>query len=257
MRIYKQLAGAAMMTAIVAAGVAADKKTQLVESVYDFGVIRETDGKITGHAHIVNISDAPTYIRDVRPSCGCTGAEYSTEPIAPGDTAEISFTYDPVGRPGTINKTVKVYIGDSDERHIVHLAGRVVGSPATLAWKYPVECGPLLLTDSVIDLGRINAGSGRHTFLRMINASMDTLRPEVLTQYPALSVDITPAVIEPGDMATLGIYFNTKFEQARGPVSYTIPIALQGDTASAARVTLRADILTQPADTTASPAAGA
>ena len=34
-------------------------------------------------------------LRDVRPSCGCTGAEWEKRPVAPGETGEIKITFDP------------------------------------------------------------------------------------------------------------------------------------------------------------------
>lgn len=219
-------------------------ETVLIDPEYDFGVIRERDGSVTGTAHVVNLGPDTTYVRDVRPSCGCTGARYVTDPIAPGDTTEISFTYNPIGRPGTISKTVKIYIGDGDERHIVRLSGRVVGSAQTLSRNYPVECGPLRLSDSVADMEKVAENSGRHAFLRLINASLDTLRPQYICDSKALSVDVTPAVLVPGDIGTLGIYLNTKFTDTIGHVEYPIQVSAHPDSA---RVTVKviADIISE------------
>ena len=42
-----------------------------------------------------NTGQTPLLLRDVRPSCGCTGAEWEKRPVAPGQTGEIKITFDP------------------------------------------------------------------------------------------------------------------------------------------------------------------
>ena len=42
-----------------------------------------------------NTGQTPLLLRDVRPSCGCTGAEWEKRPVAPGETGEIKITFDP------------------------------------------------------------------------------------------------------------------------------------------------------------------
>ena len=37
-----------------------------------------------------NTGQTPLLLRDVRPSCGCTGAEWEKRPVAPGETGEIN-----------------------------------------------------------------------------------------------------------------------------------------------------------------------
>jgi hypothetical protein len=40
-----------------------------------------------------NVSDQSVEIKDVRTSCGCTGAKFEKKSYAPGDKGEISVTY--------------------------------------------------------------------------------------------------------------------------------------------------------------------
>ena len=42
-----------------------------------------------------NTGQTPLRRRYVRPSCGCTGAEWEKRPVAPGETGEIKITFDP------------------------------------------------------------------------------------------------------------------------------------------------------------------
>lgn len=77
-------------------------------------------------------------ITGARPSCGCTGVAYPDDPIAPGDTVKFSFTYNPLGRPGRFEKSIRVYIGDFDTATI-RIRGNVLGTPESLSTLYPVE----------------------------------------------------------------------------------------------------------------------
>lgn len=221
-------------------------EVKLLDPEYKFGIIRETDGEQTGVARLVNVGDTPTYIRDVRPSCGCTGAAYNDNLLQPGDTTTVSFTYNPAGRPGKFTKTVKVYVGDGEERHVIRLTGNVVGSAATLSRNYPVECGPLRLAERTVDLRDVRQSAGRHAFVRIINQSMDTVRPEWEYSNPALSLDVAPEVIPPGEVATFGIFLNSRFEKQAGRVEYRIPFHAAGDS-TYVDIVVRANIL--PADT--------
>ena len=234
-------AGGAVVALVATAFFAGRAEVRLVDPIYDFGIIREADGPRTGYAHIVNLGPDSTFISDVRPSCGCTGANFFSDPIAPGDTTTVSFTYDPKGRPGFFEKTVKIYVGDNRERYIVKMSGTVVGTPESLRRNYPVEDGRIRLSDSEIDLGKVKGGDGRHAFVRVVNASMDTVTPVWANTDKALSIDVTPKTLTPGDLATFGVYLNTRFEERRGPVEYVIPLKAEGDSTSV-DIVIRADI---------------
>lgn len=244
--ISGKLKPAAVTVCSVAASLAfcgaAFGEVKLLDETYDFGVIYELDGTKTGTARVVNLGPDETYIRELRPSCGCTGADYDKEILAPGDTARISFSYNPVGRPGKFNKTVKVYFGDGDERATIHLEGRVLGSPQTLSANYPVEAGRLRLSEREVELRDLQRGLGRHVFIRMVNQSPDTITPVFENHYKALSIDVTPKVMPPGEIAMLGIYLNSRFEEREDELTdYVIPVRAEGD-AESVDIVIRAQI---------------
>ena len=114
------LAGLAVMQA--------SGEVRWLETKYDFGLMKEAAG-----SEAVNVLDA-------KPSCGCTGATYPQDPVMPGDTAVITFTYDPAGRPGRFDKTIKVRF-DNGRREVIRIVGNVLGTPESLAQFYPVEAG--------------------------------------------------------------------------------------------------------------------
>lgn len=197
-------------------------------SEYNFGAFKEADGPRTGFVKFINAGDSATFIRSVRPSCGCTAAKYTKEMIQPGDTVTVSFTYNPAGRPGPFDKTVKVYIGEKNELKIIRITGTVIGAPETLNNHYPNEAGPIRIESLVQPMGEIKKGASRHGFINIYNQSQDTVRPSWTTSSRAVEVDLTPKALAPGEIGTFGIYLNTGLEKEVGPVDYVVTIMPDG-----------------------------
>ena len=79
------------------------------EEVHDFGTISESDGDVTYEFVFTNTGDAPVVIHHINSSCGCTAAQWSEEPVAPGKTGVIKATYHAKGYPGRFFKTLTVF----------------------------------------------------------------------------------------------------------------------------------------------------
>ncbi len=74
---------------------------------------------------ICNTGSEPLVIRDVRPSCGCTGVVWSKKPVLPGGTTEISIVFEP-NSLGRFMKSINVLCNTSQHLHQLHLRGEVV-----------------------------------------------------------------------------------------------------------------------------------
>lgn len=194
---------------------------------YDFGVIYESAGPQTGSVRFVNRGPEPTAIVKVRPSCGCTTAGFTEGTILPGDTATVTFTYDPTRRPGRFDKTVKVTYGEDRQLAVIHLKGTVLGTPETLYSEYPVEVGPLRLSESRMEAGTVRFGTARHLFLRGCNQTDRIIRPRFSSANKALSIDASADSVAPGDIVSVSIYLNTR--DTDGPQELNIPIAVVAD----------------------------
>lgn len=95
------------------------------ETDFDFGVIKEANGKVSHVFTIKNTGTAPLVIAKVQPSCGCANPEYSKEPVAPGKDTKIKITFDPAGRPGPFTKTIAIYSNGRDGAFILRIKGKV------------------------------------------------------------------------------------------------------------------------------------
>ncbi len=195
------------LTLIPSLGLADDIKWLSTE--YDFGTFREADGKRTGFVRFVNQGNEPTVINRVKPTCGCTVADYTQGEIAPGDTATVSFTYNPAGRPGRFLKHVKVYTGVDNLLTSITIRGTVIGAPQTLAAEYPVVAGALRLSTDTLKMGHVVMGAARNEFIHGYNQNPDTLELTWSDVPRAVSLGVSSRKIAPGDIFTLSVYLNT------------------------------------------------
>lgn len=209
-------------------------RVEWMNTRYDFGTWPEKDGLREGKARFVNKGDTAVIIRHVRPSCGCTGVEYTQSPVAPGDTGVISFNYNPKGRPGHFEKTIRVFLDSESKPEVIHISGTVVGDESSLLHRYPVALGPLRLSGYLVDFGDVEWGTSRHTFISAYNASTSQVMP-VLDRVVAtdetlpVEVTITPKVVAPGQIQTISVYMNGSMAPQPGPLQTTQTICV-GDT---------------------------
>lgn len=116
------------MAILLATGMASAQQKAVIsaeQTSYDFGTIKEANGKISHTFQIKNQGDMPLVITRVIASCGCTTPEWTKEPIAPGKTGDIKVTYDPAGRPGPFTKTISVYSNGKTGSFVLTIRGKV------------------------------------------------------------------------------------------------------------------------------------
>lgn len=101
------------------------------ETIHDFGKLKQNDpGAVT--FSMKNISEAPVIITQARSSCGCTVAEYTKEPVKPGESGSVKATYN-TSRVGPFTKTVTVTIEGFSSPQILTIKGEVIAPPAAPA----------------------------------------------------------------------------------------------------------------------------
>lgn len=192
-----------------------------LEKSYDFGLFKESEGIRTGVLRFVNRGAEPVVITDARVSCGCTGVEYPQDPVAPGDTATLRVSYNPLNRPGKFNKSVRVYIGDN-QIYTLRVTGNVLGTPESLAQFYPVEVGPLRLSQRQLKVGTVPKGKTMTYFINGYNQSMDTIPVAMVSGNQAVSVAANFRELPPGETVTWSITFDTRKLDQLGPFEITL-----------------------------------
>jgi hypothetical protein len=190
----------------IALSASADADIKWLKVNHNFGAFNESDGPVTCSYQYVNSGDKPLVIVSARATCGCTSPKYSNKKLAPGDTAEISVTFNPAGRIGRFEKKVYVETNTRDSRSILTLGGVIIGSPETLAQRFPYDFGRLRLSNRIVPLGEVYKGRTKSIFVDLYNSSLDTLRPKAIDMPEYLEADMSPEILPPGQQGTLVLY---------------------------------------------------
>ncbi|OJV83097.1 MAG: hypothetical protein BGO34_22540, partial [Bacteroidia bacterium 44-10] len=107
----KKISLVLLLTVLVSGVAFAQQKPEMdfKRTEHNFGIIKEEIGSVSTQFEFTNNGKSPLIIQRVSASCGCTTPSYTKEPILPGKKGTISATYSTVRRPGTFNKTIRVY----------------------------------------------------------------------------------------------------------------------------------------------------
>jgi len=111
---------------IVSSTISAQEKGvfQFENETINYGVIaRNSDGNRS--FTFTNVGDEPIIITKVKGSCGCTIATKPSNPILPGETAEIGIKY-ATNRLGGFLKTIIITSNASEISKVVRIKGNVV-----------------------------------------------------------------------------------------------------------------------------------
>ena len=114
-------------------------KLEFKNTYYDFGEIKEENGKVTGRFEFTNVGDSNLILVNVRPGCGCTAADYTKTPIKPNEKGFIDATYDPYNRQaGGFTKNIRVYTNEPQFKnpknppHLIYIKGFAIKRPPTI-----------------------------------------------------------------------------------------------------------------------------
>lgn len=93
---------------------------------HDFGDFSESNAIQKCTFTFRNVGGQPLVINQVMASCGCTVAEYTKTPIAPGETGTIAVTYNGKGKfPGAFKKTITVRTNGAVEMTRLYIKGNM------------------------------------------------------------------------------------------------------------------------------------
>jgi len=106
---------------------------QWLDSIKNFGTINQGD-KIQILFRCKNTGTKPLIIANARPGCGCTIADYTHEPIAPGAEGLVTASFDSNHghASGEVRKTVMVTTNTKgNTEHYLIFTGEVKGGTST------------------------------------------------------------------------------------------------------------------------------
>lgn len=185
----------------------AGAKIEWKEVRHDFGAFDETLGPVTAEFVFYNRGDEILVVLGARANCGCTTPKYSQEIVMPGDSAILTVSYDPEGRPGRFEKKIYVDTNTDPKRSTLSIRGVSVGTSGSVKSRYPVEVGPSMrLAHPAALLGNIKRGHIKSVFESGYNTSVDTLRPVVEDLPTWLEVSVVPEKVGPGEQVSFDFF---------------------------------------------------
>ncbi len=99
-------------------------KMEFENTVYDFGKIKE--GEVIKHIFkFENTGTSPVILSQVSASCGCTTPSFTTTPVLPGKTGEITVEFNSSGQLGQQQKIITIASNAESNITTVQLKGEV------------------------------------------------------------------------------------------------------------------------------------
>lgn len=198
---------------------------------HDFGKINEADGRVTTIFSFKNEGMDPLVLSNVRASCGCTTPKWTREPIEPGQTGEITVTYNPNGRPGRFQKTITVTSNAKDNATTkLYIKGEVIPKPAKPVNQYTVQMGELSLKSKSINFGDIKKGGNPSMEIEYASHTDHNLKVELFTR-PAdtyLISQVSLQEVKPQETGKLQFVLNTADCPLYGPVELQAYVVVDG-----------------------------
>lgn len=151
-----------------------------------------------------NKGDEAMQIVDVRPSCGCTQAEWTRSTIAPGQRGQITAIYD-AQMLGTFRKELAVYTTAAPEPIYLQMEGRVVTQKIDYTGDFPIDLGNIRLNTNYLEFDDVNRGDHPVAELQVFNMERTPYRPNLMHLPAYLSVQCIPEVIAGGRMGRVRI----------------------------------------------------
>ncbi|MFD0766860.1 DUF1573 domain-containing protein [Mucilaginibacter lutimaris] len=94
------------------------------EEKHDFGKIAQGT-PVTTVFEFTNVGKEPLILTEVKPTCGCTIADYTKTPVAPGGKGSIKITYN-AAVASAFNKTIVVTSNAKTPTKYLNIVGEVV-----------------------------------------------------------------------------------------------------------------------------------
>ena len=168
----------------------AQPKATLDKKVHEFGVVLWKH-PATATFTIKNDGDKPLVISNVTTSCGCTMADWTKTPIAPGATGTVSSTFDAKAL-GHFYKDIGVYCNAADRPIYLMIQGEVSADPKNYTLTHPFEIGAIRLNKDAIEFDDANKGDKPTMEILVANTTNEVYAPVLMHLPPYMEAVAVP-----------------------------------------------------------------
>ena len=205
-----------LLASSLAAITFAQGKFSFTEESYDFGTV--TEGvKATHTFQFTNTGDAPIVISGVRASCGCTTPQWPKEPIAPGETGEITAIYNSKGRLNAFNKSIRVTSNATEATKTLYIKGNVVKEPPRVYTEAEKAASPKIAIDRLeYNFGKVQQGEKISKTIKLKNNGKSTLKiEEVKSSCNCVAILKSSGDVAPGKEGEVTIAYAPRGQNQR------------------------------------------
>ena len=178
------------------------------KKVHEFGAVLWKN-PVTATFTITNSGDKPLVISNVTTSCGCTVANWTKTPIAPGDSGVVSSTFDSKAL-GRFQKSIGIYSNASERPIYLAIRGEVTADPKNYTVTHPYEIGPIRLDKESLEFDDAHKGDKLEMDLLVANTTEAVYTPVLMHLPPYLSAVAIPEKIARGRSGKIRITLDTE-----------------------------------------------
>lgn len=193
---------------IVSMSLSAQPKASFDKTTHEFGTILWKN-PATASFKITNKGDKPLVISNVTTSCGCTIADWTKSPIAPGATGEIKSTFDAKAL-GRFQKEVGIYCNAADKPIYLEIRGEVTADPKNYTFTHPFQIGAIRLDKEELEFADANKGEKPFVEVLVANTSDKVYSPVLMHLPPYLTAVATPDKLGRGRTGKIKVTLDTE-----------------------------------------------
>lgn len=178
--------------------------------IHDFGIIKEVDGLVACDFEFVNKGQLPILLKEVESSCGCASVEWSKQPVLPGQKGLIKVVFDPLNRPGTFYKTIRVHSNADPAEVELKIRGMVEKRLRTQEDDYPYElANGLYVRMGHIALMKVFKGEMKNMVFEVLNHAGKQLFLSFVDLPPHIQMNVAPQTVDDQKTAVIEVLYNT------------------------------------------------
>lgn len=185
----------------VAAAVVAQPRISSNKETHNFGQI-EWKRPVTVEYTITNTGNEPLVLTNVTTSCACAVADWTKEPIAPGDKGTVKASFDAKAL-GHFNKSVGIYSNATPSLVYLKFTGEVVQEIKDYTKLLPYAIGNIRLDRSTLDFPDVCRGQQSSLTFNIANLSDRPYEPVLMHLPPYLKMEAEPKVLLKGKKGTV------------------------------------------------------
>lgn len=99
-------------------------KLEMLDTFIDIGKMEQGEKRKVSF-RFKNVGNSDMLLLEVRPSCGCTIADYPKKPFKPGEEGVFTAEFNSAGKLGRFAKSIEVFSSTIPTSHIVRFEGEI------------------------------------------------------------------------------------------------------------------------------------